>query len=157
MRLTSEPYCLKLTCPFLLLFRAVPCRAMLCFYCQVYTQPIYSLYEDRIRSARGGEDMPVLMQFGLRIIYVLLITLVALLIPFFGSLMGLVGAVAITPTTFLLPPLMWVLYKQPAKWSVEWSVNWALVWVTGVLGVLGAIGALYSIAAAWGSFKIFAA
>jgi len=124
---------------------------------QVYTQPIYSLYEDRIRIARGGEDMPVPMQFGLRIIYVLLITLVALLIPFFGSLMGLVGAVAITPTTFLLPPLMWVLYKQPAKWSVEWSVNWALVWVTGVLGVLGAIGALYSIAAAWGSFKIFAA
>ena len=68
---------------------------MLC--CQVYTQPIYSLYEDRIRTARGGEDMPVPMQFGLRNIYVLLITLVALLIPFFGSLMGLVGAVAITP------------------------------------------------------------
>jgi len=124
---------------------------------QVYTQPIYSLYEDRIRQAPNVEDIPVPLQFGLRMIYVLLVTLVALLIPFFGSLMGLVGAVAITPTTFLLPPLLWVLYKQPARWSLDWSINWGLVWVTGVLGVLGGIGALYSIVAAWGSFKIFAA
>jgi hypothetical protein len=86
-----------------------------------------------------------------------LVTLVALLIPFFGSLMGLVGAVAITPTTFLLPPLLWVLYKQPPKWGVEWSINWALVWVTGALGVLGCIGSVYNIIVSWATFKIFAA
>lgn len=124
---------------------------------QVYTQPIFSLYEDRIRQVPSIDDIPVPLQFGLRMTYVLLVTLVAMLIPFFGSLMGLVGAVAITPTTFLLPPLLWVMYKQPARWSMEWGINWSLVWVTGLLGVLGAIGAMYSIVAAWGSFKIFAA
>lgn len=66
-------------------------------------------------------------------------------------------AAAITPTTFLLPPLLWVLYKQPPKWGAEWAVNWSLVWITGVIGVLGSAGALYSIVAAWGTFKIFAA
>jgi hypothetical protein len=97
------------------------------------------------------------LQFGLRVLYVVLVTFVALLIPFFGSLMGLVGAVAITPTTFLLPPLLWVLYKRPRKWGADWTINWALVWVTGALGVLGFIGSLYSIIVAWGTFKLFAA
>jgi len=124
---------------------------------QVYTQPVFSLVEDRILQARAGRETPIPIQFGLRIIYVLIVTLAGMLIPFFGSLMGFVGAVAITPTTFLLPPLLWVLYKRPAKWGWDWSINWALVWVTGVIGVLGAAGALYSIAAAWSSFKIFAA
>jgi hypothetical protein len=123
----------------------------------VYTQAIFSLIEDRLRQTRLGDNLPVPLQFGLRTIYVLAVTLVALLIPFFGSLMGLVGAVAITPTTFLLPPLLWVLYKQPPKWGADWTINWALVWVTGAIGVLGSAGALYSIVAAWGTFKIFAA
>jgi hypothetical protein len=69
--------------------------------------------------------------------------------------MGLVGAVAITPTTFLLPPLLWVLYKQPARGSLDWAVNWGLVWVTGALGVLGTIGAVYTITTAWGTFRVF--
>jgi len=124
---------------------------------QVYTQPVFSLVEDRIRQARAGLEIPVPVQFGLRIIYVLIITLAGMLIPFFGSLMGFVGAVAITPTTFLLPPLLWVMYKRPDRWSWDWTVNWSLVWITGAIGVLGAAGAVYSIAAAWSTFKIFAA
>lgn len=66
------------------------------------------------------------------------------------------GAIAVTPTTFLLPPLFWLLYKKPSRWGLEWGVNWALVYVCGILGVLGCIGSLYSIVLGWASFKIFA-
>jgi hypothetical protein len=52
-------------------------------------------------------------------------------------LQGLVGAIAITPTTFLLPPLLWLLYKKPARWSLNWCTNWFLVVSTGIIGVLG--------------------
>jgi hypothetical protein len=82
---------------------------------------------------------------------------VGIVIPFFGSLMGLIGAITVTPTTFLLPPLLWLLYKRPAKWGIEWSVNWFLVVVTGIIGVLGTIGAIYGIVAASSTYKIFAA
>lgn len=63
-------------------------------------------------------------------------------------------AAAITPTTFLLPPLLWVLYKQPPKWGADWTINWALVWVTGALGVLGIVGSLYIIIMGWVSEAI---
>jgi amino acid permease len=104
---------------------------------------------------KWGDNIPLLLQFGTRVIYVGFTTLVALLIPFFGALMGLVGAVAITPTTFLFPPLMWVMYKKPKKWGLDWSANWSLVWITGILGVLGCVGSLYNIVAGWSKFKIF--
>eukprot|EP00879_Flechtneria_rotunda_P025399 GHRR01026990.1.p1 GENE.GHRR01026990.1~~GHRR01026990.1.p1 ORF type:complete len:290 (-),score=71.50 GHRR01026990.1:290-1159(-) len=123
---------------------------------QVYTQPVFSLIDNRLNKNRGGEEAPTVLRFGLRLAYVALITLVAILIPFFGALMGFFGAVAITPTTFLLPPLLWLLYKRPAKWGPEWAINWILVIVTGILGVLGAIGSVYSIVEAWSSFCNFA-
>lgn len=122
---------------------------------QVYTQPLFALVEGTIKGRRADRDIPLLLQFGLRVVYVCLVTFLACLLPFFGALMGLVGAVAITPTTFLLPPLLWVLYKQPARGSLDWAVNWGLVWVTGALGVLGTIGAVYTITTAWGTFRVF--
>ncbi len=71
-------------------------------------------------------------------------------------LQGLIGAIAVTPTTFLLPPLLWVVMKQPRRWGLDWIVNWALVWITGLLGVLGAIGSVYIIVRSWSSFSLFA-
>jgi hypothetical protein len=72
------------------------------------------------------------------------------------DIQGLFGAIAITPTTFLLPPLLWLLYKQPRKWGKEWLVNWFLVIITGIMGILGTIGALYGIISASSTYRIFA-
>lgn len=124
---------------------------------QVFTQPVYSLLEAPFRARRpAGAELPIFLQFGMRVVYVLACTIIAVLIPFFGSLMGLVGAIAVTPTTFLFPPLLWVMYKRPKKWGFDWTANWFLVWVTGLLGVLGLIGSVYSIIVSWSTFKIFA-
>jgi hypothetical protein len=56
-----------------------------------------------------------------------------------GALMGLIGAIAVTPTTFLLPPLFWIMFKKPPKWGWEWTLNASLVVVTAVLGVIGMV------------------
>jgi amino acid permease len=124
---------------------------------QVYTQPVFQLVENSIRRRTGRERVSPVLATSIRLFYVVVVTVVGIVIPFFGSLMGLVGAIAITPTTFLLPPLLWLLYKRPAKWGIEWSVNWFLVVVTGIIGVLGTIGAIYGIVAASSTYKIFAA
>jgi hypothetical protein len=57
----------------------------------VYAQPVFSLFEGAVMHRRAGKRIPLLLQFGSRVVYVALITLVACLIPFFGSLMGLIG------------------------------------------------------------------
>jgi len=124
---------------------------------QVITMPVYSPIESGIQHIRGRQDrMPLLLQFGVRFCYVVARYSGCCGGAVLGALMGLIGAIAVTPTTFLLPPLFWLMLKKPRKWGVEWSINWGLVWVTGLLGVLGVIGSLYIIITAWSSFKIFA-
>jgi hypothetical protein len=48
--------------------------------------PVYNLIENRIKQARRGADLPMLMTFCVRLVYVVLVTLVAVVIPFFGAL-----------------------------------------------------------------------
>jgi hypothetical protein len=47
--------------------------------------PVYNLIENRIKQARGGANLPMLMTFCVRLVYVVLVTLVAVVIPFFGA------------------------------------------------------------------------
>eukprot|EP00882_Tetradesmus_deserticola_P000139 GHRQ01000155.1.p1 GENE.GHRQ01000155.1~~GHRQ01000155.1.p1 ORF type:complete len:391 (+),score=123.08 GHRQ01000155.1:506-1678(+) len=123
---------------------------------QVYINPVFTMCEASLRKRTQTGTVHPVAQTLLRMALVVGVTVVGLLIPFFGSLMGLFGAIAITPTTFLLPPLLWILYKQPHKWGTEWMVNWFLVIITGIMGVLGTIGALYGIIKASATYRIFA-
>ena len=70
--------------------------------------------------------------------------------------MGLFGAIAITPTTFLLPSLLWILWAKPRRFGIEWSLNALVVVVTAVIGVMGAIGSVYSIVENARTFHLFA-
>jgi len=47
---------------------------------QVYTQPVFSLVEAPVKARRGTDDLPVWLQFGMRIVYVVLVTIVGLLV-----------------------------------------------------------------------------
>ena len=44
---------------------------------------------------------------------------VPLPLQFFGDLLGFIGAFGTGPTTFWLPPLMWLVVKKPKKMSVR--------------------------------------
>jgi hypothetical protein len=39
--------------------------------------------------------------------------------PFFGDLLGFIGAIATGPTTFWLPPLMWIILYRPVLTDVR--------------------------------------
>lgn len=49
-------------------------------------------------------------------------TLIAVILPFFGDLLGFIGAIATGPTTFWLPPLMWLILKRPSISNVKPSL-----------------------------------
>jgi amino acid permease len=122
---------------------------------QVYTHPVFDWIESgagRIAARAGCGSLASAFSYGswpsrllLRTVYVVLVTLVAILVPFFTDLMGLIGAVAITPTTFLLPPLLWLFVRRPRRFGLEWCVNATLVFLMAVAGIVGSISAGWSL------------
>ena len=48
------------------------------------------------------------MRAVVRSLYVALTTFVAICLPFFADLMGLIGAAGFTPMTFILPCIFWI-------------------------------------------------
>lgn len=54
---------------------------------QVYTQPVFQLIEHRIKQRTGEPHVNIYLRTVLRLIYVVAVTVVGIVIPFFGSLM----------------------------------------------------------------------
>ncbi len=111
---------------------------------QVYSYVLYDMWETAL-SRRAKEPLSLITRSTLRCAYVAATGLVALAVPFFGDLMGLIGAIAVTPTTFVLPPALWLVWRRPKPFSRTWCVNWSLAVVCTCIGVLGTAGSLYSI------------
>lgn len=58
---------------------------------------------------------------------------------------GLVGAIGVTPTTFVLPCILWLLWSKPARWSAGWMSSYSCVVFCSLVGLLGTISAIYTI------------
>ncbi|GBF95712.1 lysine histidine transporter 1-like [Raphidocelis subcapitata] len=133
---------------------------------QVYTHPVFDWVESaagRAAARAGCAPLASAFSYGswpsrllLRTAHVGFTTLVAIIIPFFGELMALIGAVAITPTTYFLPPLLWLILNKPHRFGLEWWVNICLVAVTGVIGLMGTISATWLIVSHATTYQFFA-
>ncbi|BDA43177.1 Lysine histidine transporter-like 1 [Coccomyxa sp. Obi] len=112
---------------------------------QVFAQPIFETVEAWILAGkyRLATERPIVTRAVVRCSYVALTCFLAILIPFFGDLMGLVGSLGLMPLTFLLPPALWIKATKPR--GPELWFNVALMVVYGIAGVLAAIGSVYNI------------
>lgn len=121
--------------------------------CQVYSFPVYDMIQQGLwrRGVRLSRAAARLVRVG----YMLLICVVAALLPFFGDLMGLVGAVGVTPTTFLMPALLWLHLRKPPRSSIAFIGNVAIVVLCVLVGVLGAVGSLHLIARHAAQYQLF--
>jgi len=77
-----------------------------------------------------------------RTIVVLLITFVAAAVPFFEVVLGFLGAVSITPTTFIMPCLLWLKLKNPTPKDWQFWFCWITVPIMTVVMCVGAMGAV---------------
>lgn len=109
---------------------------------QVYTMPVFEAVEGYLQRHYPALDArPVLLRLTFRSFYVLLAALVAAVLPFFGDLMGLIGAIGFTPMTFVMPAVLWlVAMRGRPLW--ERALNWTIVVVYTLIGVLALIGAI---------------
>ncbi len=94
------------------------------------------------------EERPIRRFFvrtAIRWAYVLSTAFLGCLIPFFGALMNLIGAVAITPTTFVLPPILWLYWKRPGRNTFDYWLAIVVAVLMTIIGVVGTAAALRSI------------
>lgn len=109
---------------------------------QVFAQPVFALAEGRLRDARrsaGRAPAPLLpTRLAVRSLYVAAVTAVAVAVPFFAEVMGIISSLGLVPMTFVLPPVMWLVSERPR--GMERLLNIGIATSCGLLALLALIG-----------------
>ncbi|KAL4442421.1 hypothetical protein ABPG77_005005 [Micractinium sp. CCAP 211/92] len=121
---------------------------------QVFAMPIFDAVETSIRHSMRSPPRPLVLRLVFRSAYVVAVTVVACLLPFFGELMGLISSVGLMPITFILPPVMWIRARQPR--GAELALNLVIAGTCSVIALLSLIGSARNIAVLAADFDAWA-
>ncbi|XP_024023746.1 GABA transporter 1 [Morus notabilis] len=131
-----------------------------CF--QIYCRPTYAYFEETMSSKKSGshsqlENMLVRLVFTT--IYMVLITLIAAAMPFFGDFVSICGAIGFTPLDFVFPALAYLKARRELQNTrlqlCLKLLNFAIVGLFSVVAVLGCIGAIRFIIEDIKTYKFF--
>ena len=100
-----------------------------------------------------GYVLPVLYRIVLRSAFVLFITVLACVVPFFEALAGLSGSITFFPLAIFFPFACYrALYPVGRKFDVLLKVIWV---GTLTVGVVATVGSFSTIIVSWDQYKIF--
>ena len=125
---------------------------------QVYSQPTFEVLEVKSGDQSNGNFslrnlIPILF---LRLVYISLATLIAVMLPFFVDIVAVLGAFAIMPLDFVFPLLFYDIAFKPSKRSLVFWINILIAVICSILAVLGCIAAIRQISLDAKSYKLFA-
>lgn len=125
---------------------------------QVYSQPSFEVLEGKSGDASNGRFSlrNLLPRLFLRSVYVSVATLIAAMLPFFGDIVGVVGAFGCLPLDFVFPVVLYNITFKPSKRSLIFWVNTVIAVIFSILVVLGCIAAIRQIYVDANSYKLFA-
>jgi len=110
---------------------------------QIYSMPAFDSFEAGYTS-RTNRPCSIWVRSGFRVFYGFVSFFIGVALPFLSSLAGLLGGLTL-PVTFAYPCFMWVLIKQPPKYSFNWYFNWILGWLGVAFSLAFSIGGIWSI------------
>lgn len=91
----------------------------------------------------------------LRSLYVILCGFFAAMLPFFGDISGVVGAIGFIPLDFVLPMLLYNMTHKPAKSSLSYWINNSIIVVFTCVGFMGAFSCIRKLVQDAKEFKLF--
>ncbi|CAN6327100.1 unnamed protein product [Urochloa humidicola] len=123
----------------------------------VYSQVAYEIMEKNSADvARGRFSRRNLApRVALRTAYVAACAFVAAMLPFFGDIVGVVGAVGFIPLDFVLPVVMYNMALAPPRRSPVYLANVAIMAVFTGVGVIGAVASVRKLVLDAHKFKLF--
>lgn len=133
---------------------------------QVYSQPIFAAMERWLTEKypqnnfitsfyvlkspwlRGVSVRLNPMRMCLRTIYVVIITGVAIVFPYFNEVLGVVGALGFWPLAVYFPVEMCILQKKIRVWTRPWLLLKVFSFVCLLVSLLSFIGSIHGLVGA---------
>ncbi|KAG1328182.1 putative Amino acid permease 2 [Cocos nucifera] len=130
---------------------------------QVYAQPIFAtierrialqwpeakfihkIYAVRVPVMEGGPLSFSLSKLVLRSVFVLFTTLVAMLVPFFNAVLGLLGALSFWPLTVYFPVSMRIARGGIGRGDAKWVLLQSLSTICLLISIAASIGSVADI------------
>ncbi|XP_027366831.1 GABA transporter 1-like isoform X4 [Abrus precatorius] len=131
---------------------------------QIYCRPTYDYFEERIgtKSNESSSKFPLrnhLARVSFTTIYMVLVTLIAAAMPFFGDFVSICGAIGFTPLDFVFPALAYLKVGSIAQSSkidiLMRPLNILIATWFSIVAILGCIGAIRFIVEDIKNYKFF--
>ncbi|XP_020964036.1 amino acid permease 3-like [Arachis ipaensis] len=137
---------------------------------QVYSQPLFAFVEERttkkweIIGKEYKVQIPFLPSYNLNIfriiwrsLYVVVSTLIAMLIPFFNDILGVIGALGFWPLSVYFPVEMYIKQKKIPKWSGSWILLQSLSMFCLLVTFAALVGSIVGVLLDLKTYKPFSA
>lgn len=123
----------------------------------VYSQVAYEIMEKKSADVRQGifSKRNLIPRIILRSLYVMFCGFFAAMLPFFGDISAVVGAIGFIPLDFVLPMLLYNMTYKPTKSSWAYWVNNSIIVVFTIVGLLGTFSSVRKLVLDAKEFKIF--
>ena len=120
---------------------------------QVFCQPIFAFVERRAAAAwpdsafisrelRVGPFALSVFRLTWRSAFVCVTTVVAMLLPFFGNVVGFLGAVSFWPLTVYFPVEMYIKQRRVPRGSTKWICLQTLIVCCLIVSIAAAAGSI---------------
>jgi amino acid permease len=125
---------------------------------QVYLQPTNEVFEKLFADPKKDQFSirNVVPRLILRSLSVILGTLFAAMLPFFGDIMALFGAFGCIPLDFIFPMVVYNVTFKPSKRGIVFWGNTLIAVASSALSVLGAIASVRQIVLDAKVYRLFA-
>ncbi|XP_062170912.1 GABA transporter 1 [Alnus glutinosa] len=124
----------------------------------VYLQPTNEVLESTLADPRSSEFSArnAIPRLIARSISVVIATIIAAMLPFFGDINAVIGAFGFMPLDFILPVVFFNLTFKPSKRSLIFWLNVTIAVVFSTLGVIAAVAAVRQISLDAQNYRLFA-
>ncbi|KAE9450028.1 hypothetical protein C3L33_18073, partial [Rhododendron williamsianum] len=123
-----------------------------------YLQPTNVVLERKFADPKMDEFSVrnVVPRLIFRSLSIVIATLLAAMLPFFGDIMALFGAFGCIPLDFVLPMVFYNLTFKPSKKSIVFWGNTSIAVVSTVLSLVGAVASVRQIVLDAKTYRLFA-
>ncbi|XP_023522076.1 probable GABA transporter 2 isoform X2 [Cucurbita pepo subsp. pepo] len=123
----------------------------------VYSQVAYEIMEKQSADVKKGlfSKRNLIPRIILRTMYMIMCGVSAAMLPFFGDISAVVGAIGFIPLDFVLPMLLYNITHKPPKSSITYCTNLAIIIVFTGVGIMGAFSSIRKLVLDAQKFKLF--